>query len=236
MDQQGFLQDARPWATAASQWARASQHFVAMLDAIDVGDGLKATNEYLAAQRQIDLAKCPTVDDQGSDGIPHKNVIVPSVGDGIFEAFARKATAQFAAFLGVRPTAMKAYASTASSSMGQWQGNSPSQMVDGKLSTPFWSNVPPEKGSYAQVDLGSVKSVGQVAVHQADDDTASGDIFYHAAWSTRRMDRRGQSPGSSTRPRLSSTPSRRRLKHAMFESGPLTPTQVLNGSRFVSSR
>lgn len=49
MDQQGFLQDARPWVTAASQWARASQHFVAMLDAIDVGDGLKATNEYLAA-------------------------------------------------------------------------------------------------------------------------------------------------------------------------------------------
>ena len=181
MRQQGFFQDTRPWINAASQWARAGQHFVTMLDAIDAGDGAKATNEYLAAQKQVELAKRPTVDDQGSDGVLHKAVIVPSVGDGVFDAFAKKASAQFAAFIGARPASAKAYSGTASSSMGQWEANSPSRMVDGNLSTLYWTNVSPEKGSYVQVDLGSVKPIGQVAVHQADDDTATGDMFYHAA-------------------------------------------------------
>ena len=100
---------------------------------------------------------------------------------GVFDAFAKKASAQFAAFIGARPAAAKAYSGTASSSMGQWEANSPSRMVDGNLSTLYWTNVSPEKGSYVQVDLGSVKPIGQVAVHQADDDTATGDMFYHAA-------------------------------------------------------
>lgn len=181
MSQQGFRRDAKPWITAASQWASASQHLVKMLDAIDADDGATATTEYLAARKQIDLAKQPTVDDQGSDGVLHKAVIVPSVGDGVFEAFVTKASAEYTTFIGARPTSAKGYTGTASSSLGQWQANSPSRMVDGNLSTLYWSNAAPKKDSYVQVDLGSVKPIGQVAVHQADDDTATGDMFYHAA-------------------------------------------------------
>ena len=181
MAQPGFASDAEPWITAASQWATALRHEVAMLEAIDAGDGVRATREYLAAQVWAAKAKQPTVDDQGGDGTVRKDVIVPAVGDGAFEAFVAKAEAEYVKWLGATPVSTPAYPATASSSMGTYGGNAVSRMVDGDLSTLYWSNIAGNAGRWVQIDLGSVKPVGDVEIHQADNDTETGDMFYNAA-------------------------------------------------------
>lgn len=181
MAQPGFASDAGPWINAAAQWATALQHEIKMLQAIDAGDGSTAAREYFAAQDAITKAKKPTVPDQGSDGNPVPNQIVPSVGDGAFEAFTAKANQEFISWLGAKPIDTKGYSSTPSSSMGTYQTYAVSRMTDNDPTTYYWSNAAPSTGSSVQVDLGSVKTVGNVVVRQSDNDSETGDMIYHAA-------------------------------------------------------
>ena len=181
MAQPGFASDAEPWITAASQWATAVQHEVAMLDAVDEGDGAKATAEYIAAKDWVARATRPTVDDLGPGSTVREDVIVPSVGDGAFEAFTTKADAAYVKWLGAERVATQPYAATGQTSMGTWSTNSIGRMVDGDLSTLYWSNQAGTTGSWVRVDLGAVKPVGDVEVHQSDSDTQTGDMFYNAA-------------------------------------------------------
>lgn len=181
MAQPGFTGDAGPWINAAAKWATALQHQIAMLDALDAGDGAKAAREYFAAQHAINDAKKPTVPDQGSDGQPEPDQIVPSVGDGAFEAFTKKANQEFIAWLGAKPLDTATYPSTPSTSMGTYSSYKIGRMTDDDLSTYYWSNAAPSVGSNVAVDLGSVRTVGNVVVRQSDSDTQTGDMIYHAA-------------------------------------------------------
>lgn len=181
MAQPGFASDAQPWIDAAALWATALQHEIAMLDAVDAGDGAKATREYFAAQRAIADAKKPTVPDQGANGTTQPDQIVPSVGDGAFEAFTAKANQAFVDWLGAEPLDMKRYASTPSTSMGTYSSYAIGRMTDDDPSTYYWSNAAPSGGSNVRVDLGSVQQIGNVVVRQSDSDTQTGDMIYHAA-------------------------------------------------------
>jgi len=181
MAQPGFYSDTKPWIDAASHWASAMQHQLVMLQAIDEGDGAAATREYFAAQQEIAEAGKPTVPDQGSDGKPVANAIVPTVGDGAFEAFTAKADSQFLDWLGAKPLDLASYPGTPSSSMGTYSNYSVSRMTDDDPSSFYWSNSAPSVGSQVAVDLGSVRTVGNIVVRQSDSDTETGDMIYHAA-------------------------------------------------------
>lgn len=180
MAQPGFAADAAPWIDAAAGWATALRHEVAMLDAISAGDGEAATRELLAARDAIARANRPTVDDQGDDGVPRPDAIVPSVGDGAFEAFSGKATAAYTDWLGATPVTTPAAPASASSSMGTYATYQVGNMTDGDPATLYWSNRAGKAGDWVAADLGSVRDVGSVAVRQSDSDTQSGDMFYDA--------------------------------------------------------
>jgi hyaluronoglucosaminidase len=152
-----------------------------MLEAIAADDGATATAELFAAREWIARTTEPTLDDQGGDGVLHPDVLVPSVGDGVFEDFSDRATTAYAEWLGVEPAgSAEGYPATASSSMGTYQDNTLAKMVDGDPATLYWSNEAGRAGDYVQVDLGAVREVGSVSVHQSDSDTQSGDMFYTA--------------------------------------------------------
>ncbi|GAB3808759.1 hypothetical protein GCM10028798_35310 [Humibacter antri] len=181
MAQPGFYGDAQPWIDAAAHWATAMQDEITSLTSIKAGQGEAATKAILAALSEVNAAKQPTVSDLGNNDQVVPNSIVPSVGDGVFQTFSDKAIAAYNTWLGATPVGgLAPYAGTASTSMGTWAGNSPSNMTDGNLSTFYWSNQAPAVGDYVQVDLGAVKSVGSVNIHQADSDTTAGDMLYHA--------------------------------------------------------
>lgn len=181
MAQPGFYSDAQPWIDAAAHWATAMQDEITALTAIRAGAGETATQATLAALKEVGAAGQATVPDLGSNDQVVPNSIVPSVGDGVFQAFSDKAVAAYNSWLGATPIGgMAPYGGTASTNMGTWAGNNPSNMTDGDFSTFYWSNQAPAKGDYVQVALGAVKSVGSVAIHQADSDTVAGDMLYHA--------------------------------------------------------
>jgi hyaluronoglucosaminidase len=181
MAERGFLADAEPWVAAAAQWATALQHELDMLRAIRSDDGATATDALFAAREWIEKTKARTVDDQGSDGVRRPDVIVPTVGDGVFDSFSERAMAEYVEWLGAeKAQPVQGYPATASSSMGTWQDNTVAKMVDGDPSTLYWSDEAGSTGDWVQVDLGQVRDVGSVAVHQSDSDTRSGDMFYAA--------------------------------------------------------
>jgi hyaluronoglucosaminidase len=64
--------------------------------------------------------------------------------------------------------------------MGTYQSNTVAKMVDGDPKTLYWSNEAGRAGDWVQVDLGEVREVGSVDVHQSDSDTQSADMFYNA--------------------------------------------------------
>ena len=180
MAEPGFARDAGPWIDAAAQWATALRHEVAMLEAIQADDGERATREFFSAQKWIERAKQPTVSDQGTDGVLHRDVIVPSVGDGAFEAFSSRAVNAYRSWLGAEKVTPPAYPTSASSSMGTYSSYRVSNMVDGDPATLYWSNEAGRTGDQVQVDLGQVREVGSITVQQSDSDDTAGDMFYQA--------------------------------------------------------
>ncbi|WP_164745218.1 beta-N-acetylglucosaminidase domain-containing protein [Georgenia faecalis] len=181
MAEPGFAVDVEPWADAAAQWADALLHETDMLAALEDRYGNPATEALFAAQDDIALTTRPTVDDAGGDGVPQPDRIVPAVGDGVFDAFSEEAMDAYVEWLGAEPLGPgTGYPATPSSSMGTWQDFSTARMVDGNLGTLYWSNQAGTSGQHVQVDLGAVREIGRIAVHQSDGDTQTGDMFYNA--------------------------------------------------------
>ena len=178
----GFYTDSKPWIGAAANWAAAMEAQVTMLEATKSGDGVAATDAALAAGAEMALAKRPTVPDVGPNNIGiTPNVIIPSVGDGLFEIFTAEAARRYDAWLNLSPVkASENYPGTASSTVGTYQNYTPSRMVDGDPKSFWWSNAAPSVGSSVTIDLGSVQEVGKVLIQQADSDSSAGDMFYHA--------------------------------------------------------
>lgn len=181
MSMKGFYDDAKPWIVAAAQWADAMDKQVTMLTAIKAGHGSVATDAVLAAGAAKTQALAATVPDLDGNGGIAQNVIVPSVGDGVFQTFIDAAQARYNTWLNVTPAASAGkYAATASSSLGTYSNNAASKMTDGDPASLWWSSAPPAVGSSVTVDLGSVKTVGKVLIQQSDSDTTTGDMIYHA--------------------------------------------------------
>lgn len=178
----GFYTDAKPWIVAASHWARALQQDLEMLTALRQDNGAAAAEAFRAARQQIAETEVPRVDDQGSDGSRVEDVIVPTVGDGVFDQFDQDALAQFNDWLGVEPSeGPVGYPANASTSMGTYSDYGIENITDGDLSSLFWSNQAGSTGDWVQVDLGEAQPVGHIEVHQSDSDDVTGDMFYDAA-------------------------------------------------------
>lgn len=92
MAMKAFATEVAPWSTVAMQWAKASQHIIAMLEAIDAGDKAKADEEYKAAQEWVEKTTAKTVSKLGDDGNIEPNAITPTTGDGVFDSFVGNAT------------------------------------------------------------------------------------------------------------------------------------------------
>ncbi|KAJ5880686.1 uncharacterized protein N7473_011739 [Penicillium subrubescens] len=92
MAMKGFADDVAPWATVAMQWAKACQHLITMLGAIDDGDKTKADSEFNLAQEWVNKTKAKTVNDRNDAGQELPNSITPITGDGSFDAFLANAT------------------------------------------------------------------------------------------------------------------------------------------------
>jgi len=183
MVQSGFYADAAPWIAAAAHWASAMRDEITSLVAMKAGDGEKATRAILASFEEVSGAKQKTVPDLGGNDQVVPDSIVPAVGDGVFQAFNDKAHSLYNDWLGATPVnSFSPYAATASATanLGQYSSYAKSNMTDGRLSSFYWSSSAPAVGDAVQVDLGSVTTVGSVAIHQADSDSTAGDMLYHA--------------------------------------------------------
>ena len=77
----------------AMQWAKACQHLITMLHALDDGDQTKADSEFEAAQGWVNRTKSKTVNDRNDQGEELPNSIIPITGDGSFDLFLANATA-----------------------------------------------------------------------------------------------------------------------------------------------
>ncbi|OAA74088.1 Beta-N-acetylglucosaminidase [Cordyceps fumosorosea ARSEF 2679] len=88
-----FAPEVAPWTAVAMQWAKASQHALTMLAAVDAGDKDRADEEFKAVQAWVDKTKAKTVSSLGDDGKVVPNSITPTTGDGVFDAFIANATA-----------------------------------------------------------------------------------------------------------------------------------------------
>ena len=180
MAEPGFYADARPWVDAASHWASAMLAETRMLAALEDGDVEEASAQGATAREHLELAGRPTVDDQGSDGVYREDQIVPSVGDERFTEFSARAFRVFCEAVADDPSCpVPTLPGTASSTMPQYQGYGPANMLDGDDSTLFWSSRAPEVGDEVRVDLDAEAAVRYVAVHMADNDTRAGDMIYH---------------------------------------------------------
>ena len=93
MAMKGFATDVAPWSTVAMQWAKACQHLITMLHALDDGDQTKADSEFEAAQGWVNRTKSKTVNDRNDQGEELPNSIIPITGDGSFDLFLANATA-----------------------------------------------------------------------------------------------------------------------------------------------
>lgn len=83
-----FGAEVAPWSTLAMQWATASQHVIAMIDAVDAGDKAKADQEHEVVLAWVEKTKAKTVSSLSEDGtkiVP--NSITPTTGDAVFDKF-----------------------------------------------------------------------------------------------------------------------------------------------------
>ncbi|KAJ5698642.1 hypothetical protein N7462_000647 [Penicillium macrosclerotiorum] len=93
MEMKGFANDVAPWSTVAMQWAKACQHLIAMLHALDEGHKTEAHSEFTAAQGWVNKTKTKTVNDRNDEGQELPKSIIPITGDGLFDKFLANATA-----------------------------------------------------------------------------------------------------------------------------------------------
>ena len=180
MASQGFYQDVLPWTVAGAQWAEGllAQH--EMMTALRAGEHEAASEAAARAAEQFALAGRATVPDQREDGVYKEDQIVPVVGAGLFETFAARAWEVLRAELPEDPSLpFRGLPATASTTLGTYQDHSPELMVDGDLSTYFWSDGAPETGDEVRIDLEESHEITFVRVQMARSDDTAGDQIQH---------------------------------------------------------
>ncbi|MFD9945218.1 beta-N-acetylglucosaminidase domain-containing protein [Nonomuraea sp. NPDC059023] len=174
-----FLEEAGSWLEAARLWSRAVLKALDVLDAVRRDDGRTAVR---ARQEALDLVtRAKAIRDPRQ---PHAGTF-PRVGDGVMDRFVEDALKELDRWIGVadeRPSA--------SSTLGTYADNTPDRMTDRDPATFYWSNNAPGPGDAVTLDLGSVRSIGEVAVlmgkQGSPDDYIRAGVLEHspdgAAW------------------------------------------------------
>ncbi|MGA7203403.1 MAG: beta-N-acetylglucosaminidase domain-containing protein [Specibacter sp.] len=168
----GFYADAKHWIDTAANWGDATEAALDMLQAVSNNDGaavVKARAKLNAAVAAAGAATQPTLD---------QGLVVPQVGDGVFQSFIAKAKSVSDAWLGAIPVAGSA--PKAVTSFQAYSNNTPDKMFDGDTGTIFWTNSTPVVGSVIGADLGAAVSITGVKIQQSDSDTVKADMMYNA--------------------------------------------------------
>ncbi|MCW3814350.1 beta-N-acetylglucosaminidase domain-containing protein [Micromonospora sp. DR5-3] len=141
-----FLDEVKPWLDKLGLYGQAGQHAVRMLLAQRAGDG----NTAWTQRQAFDAARAQA------------DAISQSVAPGVMPSFLERAASASDRWLGA--TGGRAKGTT---SMGQWQANSPANMVDGDLTTFYWSDRAANPGAYVGVDLGSVQEISKIDLYMS---------------------------------------------------------------------
>lgn len=180
MAEPGFYQDTLPWIVAGAQWADGllAQH--EMMAALAAGEDEAASEAAARAAEQFALAGRATVPDQREDGVYKEDQIVPVVGAGLFEAFVARAWEVLRAELPEDPSLpFRGLPATASTTLDTYQDHDPELMVDGDLSTYFWSDGAPAVDDEIRIDLEESHEITFVRVQMARSDDTAGDQIQH---------------------------------------------------------
>lgn len=138
-----FGSEVRPWLSQLARYGSAGEHAVDMLLGLREGDGTGAWKDRLALERaRRRIAQSPV-----------------TVGDGVLDPFLAKALATADAWTGVRGEG-----GTATATLGSARATEPSLMTDGKDSTAWASDAPPQQGDTFGVDLGGTREIREVRI------------------------------------------------------------------------
>jgi hyaluronoglucosaminidase len=148
-----FAPEAAAWLDATTLWARAGLAAVDMLAAQAKGDGSAAWRHRQEIQPLVEQATAIR-----DTRLPHRNTY-PQIADGVLDVFLSKARAANDRWLGLTGSRVSPV-----TTLGTYQDNVPARMVDGDLTTFYWSNAAPKAGDHVGVDLGAVRTIGDVAV------------------------------------------------------------------------
>lgn len=168
----GFYADAKHWIDTAANWGDATEDALDMLQAVKNRNGaavVKFRTKLNTAVAAAGAATQPTLD---------QGLVVPQVGDGVFQAFIAKAKSTADTWIGAVPVAGSA--PKAVTSFQAYGNNTPEKMFDGDPGTIFWTNDTPAVGSTIGADLGAAVSITGVKIQQSDSDTVKADMMYHA--------------------------------------------------------
>jgi hyaluronoglucosaminidase len=138
-----FGGEVRPWLSQLARYGSAGEHAVDMLVALRAGDGTGAWKDRLALERaRKRIANSPA-----------------TVGHGVLDPFLARTLSTADAWTGVRTAGRKATAT-----LGSARSTDPSLMTDGKDSTAWASDAPPQQDDAFGVDLGSARAIHEVRV------------------------------------------------------------------------
>ncbi|MEV4064502.1 beta-N-acetylglucosaminidase domain-containing protein [Nonomuraea dietziae] len=148
-----FVEEAKSWLDATRLWTRALVRSLDLLEKVRADDGAGA----LAIRGEITrlVADAKAIRDVRQ---PHSTTN-PKIGDGVLDRFVADALKTYDAWIGVGSGRV-----TASSTLGVYSGHGPELMTDGDLGTFYWSPSSPRTGDAVTLDLGAVKSIGDIAV------------------------------------------------------------------------
>ncbi|MYS23974.1 hyaluronoglucosaminidase, partial [Streptomyces sp. DvalAA-14] len=153
-----FGDEVRPWLDRLSEYGAAGENAVDMLVAQAQGDGPAAWQ----ARQALDRSRAPLA--QGT----------AKVGAATLDGFLSRAVDDGDAWLGLR-----ADGRAATTTMASGRGTDPSAMVDGKDSTAWSSQAPPQPDDSFGVDLGTARPVSGVRIAMGDG--SGSDDFLHDA-------------------------------------------------------
>ncbi|WP_329132079.1 beta-N-acetylglucosaminidase domain-containing protein [Streptomyces sp. NBC_01476] len=153
-----FGDEVAPWLDRLSAYGAAGADAVDMLRAQAAGDGSAAWR----ARQALDRDRAPLA--QGT----------AKVGAETLDGFLDKAVDDGDAWLGLRSDGR-----SATTTMGSGHGTDPSAMVDGKDTTAWSSDAPPQPDDAFGVDLGTARPVSAVRITMSDG--GGSDDFLHDA-------------------------------------------------------
>lgn len=147
-----FAAEAAAWLDATVLWGQALRQSLRLLDEVAEGKGSAAWSTRQRIARLVTEAK-----EIRDTRLPHSNTY-PRIGEGVADAFLTEAGRVHDLWMGSEP------GRAATTNLRTYADNVPARMIDGDVSTFFWSNGAPHTGDEIRVDLGAVRAIGDIAV------------------------------------------------------------------------